>query len=175
VDANPYIVEHARSRSRDFPEIRFERRDILEPAFDLTGVDIVTFNLCLHHFNDREISVLLGKCRTGGVRAVLINDLHRHWLAYLLFFLFCMVLRSPRLARVDGLLSIRKAFRREELIALARDVGAERFHLGWRWAFRYQLVLFLYNAVTVAAPTDVHLEQPALSIPHRRIPIGSKQ
>ena len=141
VDANPFIVEYARTRSREYPEIEFEHGNVLDPAFDLRDADIVTFNLFLHHFRDPEIVAILEACRAAGVRAVLINDLHRHWLAYTLFPLACAVFRSPRIARVDGLLSIRRAFRRHDLVTMTQGVDAAAVRLRWRWAFRYQLVL----------------------------------
>lgn len=142
LDANPYVVELAKEKAADYPEIQFRVQDIFSPAYSLQGVDIVTFNLCLHHFREEEIRHLLHKCREAGVRAVLINDLHRHWLAYYLFELVCWVFRSPRIARLDGLLSIRKGFTRRELRRLAGDLGVRDHLLRWRWAFRYQCVFF---------------------------------
>ncbi len=142
VDANASILAYARDRSLDFPEIRFEQRDILHPSFEPREADVVTFNLCLHHFTEDQITTLLQRCRDGGVRAVIVNDLHRHWLAYGLFNLVCVVFRAPRIARLDGLLSVRKGFRRNELADLASVAGSDADGLRWRWAFRYQLVLF---------------------------------
>lgn len=142
LDANPYVVELARKRASAYPEIQFRVQDIFASDYSLKGVDIAAFNLCLHHFTDAEIRCLLKKCRDAGVRAVLINDLHRHWLAYYLFEVVCLVFRSPRIARLDGLLSIRKGFTRPELGRLAKDLGARDHFLRWRWAFRYQCVFF---------------------------------
>jgi SAM-dependent methyltransferase len=147
VDANPFIVEYARSRTRDFPEVRIERGNVMDPALDLTGTDIVALNLFLHHLTDPEILALLERCRRAGVRAILVNDLHRHRLAYTLFPVASFVFRSPPIARADGLTSIRKSFRRHELVALARRLKPEKVHLRWRWAFRYQLVLILPHPI----------------------------
>jgi 2-polyprenyl-3-methyl-5-hydroxy-6-metoxy-1,4-benzoquinol methylase len=140
-DASAAALDLARERSREHPEIRFEQQDVHAPDYEPRGADVVTLNLCLHHFTDAEIEVLLGKCRRAGVRAVLVNDLHRHWLAYVLFHLFCFACFVPRIARVDGLLSVRKGFRKAELRRLARATGARLEELRWRWAFRYQMVL----------------------------------
>ena len=142
VDANASILAYARDRSLDYPEIRFEQRDILHPSFAPRGADVVTLNLCLHHFTESQITTLLRRCRDGGVRAVIVNDLHRHWLAYSLFSLVCVVFGAPRIARLDGLLSVCKGFRRDELADLADAAGSKAVLLRWRWAFRYQLVLF---------------------------------
>jgi SAM-dependent methyltransferase len=142
VDASPAVLECARERSRERPEIGFRQADFLEPSYEPVGVDIVTLNLCLHHLSDAEIEALLAKCRRAGVRAVLVNDLHRHWLAYGLFYLLCRVCFVPRIARIDGPLSVRKGFTRDELRRFARVVQARVEVLSWCWAFRYRWVLF---------------------------------
>lgn len=142
LDANPFVVQLAKERTRDYPEIQFKTQNIFAEDYSLKNIDIATFNLCLHHFETAEISGLLQKCKTDGVHAILINDLHRHGLAYYLFYLVCWVFRSPKIAREDGLLSIRKGFKRRELIQMAEDLGAT-YQLGWRWAFRWQFILFL--------------------------------
>ncbi|MEM6377609.1 MAG: methyltransferase domain-containing protein [Bacteroidota bacterium] len=142
LDANPYVVQLARERTKDFTEINFKTQNIFAEDYSLKQVDAASFNLCLHHFESAEINGLLQKCKSEGVQAILINDLHRHWLAYYLFYLVCWVFRSPKIARLDGLLSIRKGFKRRELISMAEDIGAA-YQLKWRWAFRWQFILFL--------------------------------
>lgn len=138
VDASPAVLEFARERSRGYAEIDFRQADFLGSGYEPEGVDVVTFNLCLHHFSDAQIEALLKKCRSAGVRAVLVNDLQRHWLPYGLFYVLCRVGCVPRIARSDGLLSVAKGFRREELRRLARAAQASSEVLRWRWAFRYQ-------------------------------------
>lgn len=142
LDANPFVVQLAKERTEKFPEIQFKTQNIFAEDYSLKKVDIASFNLCLHHFETAEISGLLQKCKADGVHAILVNDLHRHWLAYYLFYLVCWVFRSPKIAREDGLLSIRKGFKRRELIQMAEDLGVA-YQLGWRWAFRWQFILFL--------------------------------
>ena len=141
LDANRHIVDYARKEAADFPEIDFEVTNVFDSAYQLDGVDVATFNLCLHHFSDQDILELLQKCKTGEVKAILINDLHRHWLAYYLFMLVCIVFRSPKIARLDGLLSIRKGFKKSELLNIAQQLAPSKIFLRWRWAFRYQFIL----------------------------------
>ncbi len=141
LDANPAVIEYARQQSRDWPEIEWRCQDILNLGpDDLASADIVTFNLCLHHFTDQQILGLLEVCRRAGTKAVLINDLHRSAWAYHLFRLFCFAFRIPRIAREDGLLSVRKGFRHEELVELSSRFTPS-VSVRWRWAFRYQVLL----------------------------------
>ncbi len=142
IDANAFIVNHAKEQARNFPEIRFLQRDIFDADFTLAGADIITFNLCLHHFTEEENMFLLNKCGAEGVRAVLVNDLHRHWLAYYAFGVFCRLTGANTVARKDGLLSILKGFKKQELQELGQKSGIPSPLVRWRWAFRYEMALF---------------------------------
>lgn len=142
IDANAHVIGLARQQSKKFPEIEYRVQDIFAEAYQPYNVNIATFNLCLHHFSAEEIRQLLQKCKAAGVSAVIINDLHRHWLAYYAFYLVCWLFRSPKIAKDDGLLSIRKGFKRQELHTMAKEISSE-YSLRWRWAFRWQLLLFL--------------------------------
>ncbi|HVS18624.1 MAG TPA: methyltransferase domain-containing protein [Planctomycetota bacterium] len=140
LDASSAALRLARDRSRGHPQVEYRQRDFLARDYTPDGVDVVTLNLCMHHLEDAQIFELLARCRRAGVRAVLVNDLHRHALAYRLFGLLCRLTAAPRIAREDGLLSVAKGFRRSELEHHARAAGA-RLELRWRWAFRYQALL----------------------------------
>ncbi|HKK76652.1 MAG TPA: methyltransferase domain-containing protein [Saprospiraceae bacterium] len=142
VDANAHVIAMARRQSRHFPEIEYRVQNIFAEAYQLKEVDIATFNLCLHHFTEAEIEQLLQKCKDAGVRAIIVNDLHRHWLAYYAFYLVCWIFRSPKIAKDDGLLSIRKGFKRQEFHKMAQKISPQ-YYLRWRWAFRWQLLIFL--------------------------------
>ena len=141
-DANAYAVKFARERSLDYPEISFEQKNILAKDYDFTKVDVVCCGLFLHHFREEEQLALLRKCFDEGVQAILINDLHRHWLAYYLFRILCTLLRVPKITIEDGSLSVRRAFKREELENLIKKLEIKKYTLNWRWAFRYRAILF---------------------------------
>ncbi|MEO0337968.1 MAG: methyltransferase domain-containing protein [Bacteroidota bacterium] len=142
-DANPFVVLLAQQNGAKHPNIKVRKADIFTADCDLSEVDIATFNLCLHHFTDREIQQLLEKCKAAGVQTIIINDLHRHWLAYRLFSLVCFIFRVPEIPRKDGLLSIKKGFKRQELQNMAQSIGSYKYDLKWKWAFRFQLLIFL--------------------------------
>jgi len=84
---------------------------------------------------------VLGELGRLARRAVLINDLERHWMAALCFRALAPVFARSRVTRHDGLASIRQGFRAEELEGLARAAGLEnlevRLHRPW---FRLTLV-----------------------------------
>jgi 2-polyprenyl-3-methyl-5-hydroxy-6-metoxy-1,4-benzoquinol methylase len=141
LDANPSIVTYAREQSRDWPELSFRQGDCFKTA-DLSGDwDIILCSLFLHHFNPQQLRQLLPQLHAQARLGLVINDLQRHWLAYRLFALVTRVLPFTAMARQDGLLSIRKAFTRSELTALARHLAITHPNIRWQWAFRYLWVV----------------------------------
>ncbi len=141
-DASEFVLDYARSNSSGFPEIKYRQENIFDDAAIWPQADVLTFNLCLHHFSESEQRYVFERARNNGVRVILVNDLHRHWLAYYLFSLGSWVARTPYIARHDGRLSILKGFRKAELIKLAEDAGARSWEVNWCWAFRYRLLVF---------------------------------
>ncbi|MGH9487974.1 MAG: methyltransferase domain-containing protein [Terriglobales bacterium] len=103
--------------------------------------DLVTCNLFLHHFHNRpglpQAQLLLTELTRVARCAVLINDLERHWLAYLTIRL--MAPRFSRLTRYDGPRSVRQAYTAPELEALAAGRSHQLLKLS-----HYRLGLILW-------------------------------
>lgn len=101
--------------------------------------DIVTSTLVCHHLNDQELIAFLKDAYRRANKAVIINDLQRSKLAYYGFALISSLFFRNRLIRHDGLLSIKRAFKKQELIDLlkAADIPLEYCHITWHWAFRW--------------------------------------
>jgi 2-polyprenyl-3-methyl-5-hydroxy-6-metoxy-1,4-benzoquinol methylase len=87
-----------------------------------TGFDIVTCSLFLHHLDDADAITLLRNMATSG-QVVLVNDLSRSWLNYWLVWGASHVLSRSPVVRMDGPLSVRAAFTRTEVRALAEAAG----------------------------------------------------
>ena len=135
-DMNPKSLEMARTAASEYPEIRFECRNVLGDD-EIPDNCLITCNLFLHHFSTAEIKELLLRWKKQGARAVIINDLHRNAIAYYLFRLFgAIFMRSP-VARYDGAVSIRRGFQKSELLTLVKQAGGSDFWMSWRWAFRW--------------------------------------
>ncbi len=145
VDANPATVRYARtSLRRRLPaylqaRIRVEVADALDLSYDDDHFDVVTASLFLHHFDRPETVQLLREMQRLARRGFIINDLHRHPAAYYGYSALTLLLRTSEMARHDGLISVRRGFRREELRALAAEAGLDAFTIRWHWAFRWVL------------------------------------
>jgi 2-polyprenyl-3-methyl-5-hydroxy-6-metoxy-1,4-benzoquinol methylase len=139
VDANPDAIEYARELSKDYSELSFETIDIFSEDFKKQTYDVVLCTLFLHHFkNDQLIPFLktvIKKATIGGV----VNDLHRHRIAYYLFKMIGVFIKN-KMVREDGLTSVLRAFKKKEIKTILTKVQVP-FTIHWRWAFRYLWIL----------------------------------
>jgi 2-polyprenyl-3-methyl-5-hydroxy-6-metoxy-1,4-benzoquinol methylase len=139
VDANEETVKYARELSREYPEISFMHCNIYSDEFQLIEYDIVLTSLFLHHFNDQELEELLSSVLPKVTIGILVNDLHRHPIAYYLFRLLCLLI-SNKMVKEDGLTSILKGFKRQEMEMISLKLGV-KYEIRWKWAFRYQWII----------------------------------
>jgi SAM-dependent methyltransferase len=103
--------------------------------------DLVTCNLLFHHFSGNQAVAFLRGLGSVAREAVLINDIERHWLPYLLIRMAPWFCRS-RVSRLDGLASIRQAYIGPELEELASAAGFDDFEVHRIVPFRLGLVLW---------------------------------
>lgn len=139
VEANQHTMEYAQSLSLDYPEIRYLKQDILATDYQGMDCDVVLATLFLHHFTDKEIHHVLKQHLAKARIAVLVNDLHRHKMAYYLFKLITWGIKN-HMVKNDGLISILRGFKRNELEFFSKEISAHAV-IKWKWAFRYQWLL----------------------------------
>ncbi|MFZ0491310.1 MAG: methyltransferase domain-containing protein [Salegentibacter sp.] len=141
IDANEHAISFARKSSSTYPEIGFESTNIFSPEFKNAKFDIILCTLTLHHFATEEISGLMEDFYSRARMGVVINDLHRSKAAYYLFQAFCSVFIRNEIARKDGLVSILRSFKKEDLQGLASTIPAHQQEITWKWAFRYRWII----------------------------------
>lgn len=139
VDANEDTVVYARGQSKEYQNIKFINCDILSSEFDQLQYDLVLSTLFLHHFKEEQIISMLAKLKAKAQLGVIINDLHRHSLAYYLFQLLCLTIQNKMIVE-DGLTSILRGFKREELESFSHKLQVKP-QIKWKWAFRYQWII----------------------------------
>lgn len=114
------------------------------------GFDLVHTAAFLHHLGVEDAGrVLAEMCRVSR-RVVLVNDLVRSWVAAGSIWALSRLVTENRLIRHDGPLSVLKAFRPRELLALARAAGPAA--AGFRWRV---VRTFPYRMTLVGARADV--------------------
>jgi len=140
IDLSEAAVEFARAESRDYPALRFERRDLWEiPGKD--RYDVVHSALVLHHFPGDGAVRALRRMYELSRYGVVLNDLHRHPVAYAAIGTLTRTFSHNRLIRHYAPLSVLRAFSRDGLLALAREAGLPDPELRWRWPFRWRMVV----------------------------------
>ncbi|GAA4271512.1 methyltransferase domain-containing protein [Aquimarina gracilis] len=141
IDLNGQSLEYAKELSVNFPEITFYKQDILEVDKEKFGCDIIVCTLTLHHLTCEEIKKVLLKSVKLASIGIVINDLQRSALAYYLFRLFSFFFIKGYIAKNDGLVSIKRGFTKRELIGYATTIKLKKYHIDWKWAFRYRWII----------------------------------
>lgn len=140
-DVNPFMINFAKKQAHAFPHISFDTMDIL--AIPLTKkFDVICLNSICHHFSDEEMIALLKRVSQQANVAVIINDLHRHWLSYLFIKIFSYLRRFTDLVKHDAPLSILRAFRKEELHHLLEKAEIQNYQIRWVWPFRWKIIIW---------------------------------
>lgn len=140
VDANKNTTDYAEILSRDYENISFVYADVFSEDFKALQYDIVITTLFLHHFKQNQLLTLLNHLLNTAKMGIVVNDLHRHRLAYYLFKLITIPVKNKMIIE-DGLTSVLRGFKRKELIALSKQLNVG-YRLKWKWAFRYQWILW---------------------------------
>jgi SAM-dependent methyltransferase len=141
LDANAFMVAYARHKCRPFPNIHLHQEDIFAPAFSSRQFDVIICSLFCHHFTDQQLIDLLRQLQHQARVAVIINDLHRHPLAYYGIKFLTRLFPCSYLVRHDAPLSVLRAFKRAELEKLLQQAGLTHWSLRWVWAFRWQIII----------------------------------
>ncbi len=105
----------------------------------LNKIDVIHCSLFLHHLTDAEI---IGLFKFGKAHncIILANDLHRNWLAYYSIKFLTALFSKSYLVKNDAPLSVKRGFRRKELIELLKQAGFTKYSVTWSWAFRYIVI-----------------------------------
>lgn len=141
IDANNFTINHAQNLSKHYPNISYLCQDIFDKAFAELKYDIVLCTLTLHHFKEDQILQLMSFFNANATIGIVINDLQRSALSYRLFQGLCFVFNLNSMSRKDGLVSILRGFKKEELICFSKKLNLTNYKIDWKWAFRYQWII----------------------------------
>lgn len=117
--------------------------DALALPFEDRAFDLVSCSLFAHHLNTQQLVEFVREGLRVSRRALLINDLVRHPLHLALVYASFPIMRS-RVAWLDGLTSVRRAYVPEEIRSmLASGLGsAVRVEILRRYLFRMGVVVW---------------------------------
>jgi 2-polyprenyl-3-methyl-5-hydroxy-6-metoxy-1,4-benzoquinol methylase len=141
IDANNFTINHAKKLSENYTYISYRCEDVFNKDFTELKYDIILCTLTLHHFKENEILQLMTIFNTNSRVGIVINDLQRSALAYRLFQGLCFVFGLNSMSREDGLVSILRGFKKQELIYFSEKLNLTHYKIQWKWAFRYQWII----------------------------------
>lgn len=144
-DINSHFIDHANqcvsSATKQLP-IQFSVQDIFSPDFVTQQFDIIICNLFCHHLTDEQLILFFKQMYRQASACVIINDLHRHRLAHLGFSIFSSIMRFSPMTKHDGLVSIRRAFVKKEMVALIERAGVKNYKVKWCFPFYFNIVFY---------------------------------
>lgn len=139
VDANPTAILYANELSKKYPEISFQTQDIFSEEFQNRQFDVVLATLFLHHFKEEELVQFLQNTIKQTKIGIVVNDLHRHKVAYYLFMMLSIFIKNNMITE-DGLTSVLRGFKRNELEKMAEKLKVTP-QISWKWAFRFLWII----------------------------------
>lgn len=141
IDANPNIINLAKSRLKDLKNVTLSVQNVFSERFSEEKVDIATCTLFTHHFTDSELVDLITALKVKSRIGLVINDLHRHPFAYYsIKYLTAIFSKSP-MVQNDAPVSVLRAFSRNDWERILKSAGINEFELTWHWAFRWQVLI----------------------------------
>jgi len=138
IDVNPHIVQMAQEMN---PEYSFESLNIFSEEFLFREYDIVHASLFFHHFSQEELIDFFSKLKTRARKGIIINDLHRHPLAYHSIRLLTKAFSQSAMVKYDAPLSVLRGFKRQEWKEILEAADIRHYTIKWRWAFRWQIII----------------------------------
>lgn len=139
LELNERSAESILEESLEFPEISSVRGDALSLPFADADFDYVICSLFTHHFGNEQVVQILREMSRVARRQIIVIDLHRHPIAYLLYTTLGRLVLKNRLLRHDGALSILRSFKADELFELAKRAGLREAWVERHFPFRLAL------------------------------------
>lgn len=195
LDCGAASGDYARELTRRFPNARIVcldrqarnlatapqprvQADAFRLPFAAKSLDYVCASLFLHHFEDAHVEALLREFARVARKAVIVNDIERHWFARSFLPATRWILRWHPATVHDGVLSVQAGFKPGELTRLAHRAGLRpvrvRRVLPW---FRIAVVLGLGLMASCARryPVEglvvkVDRDASMMTVAHRAIP-----
>ncbi|MDP4679961.1 MAG: methyltransferase domain-containing protein [Cyclobacteriaceae bacterium] len=142
IDANAAIIDFAKQNTSLYENIEYHNLNIFSIEFKAMTIDVVHCSLFTHHFEDDELVTLLRQLLAQARIGLVINDLHRHHISYYFTKWIIRSLSKSSMVRYDSVVSIMRSFKRNELMSILKRAGITNYSLKWKWAFRWQLVIY---------------------------------
>lgn len=141
VDMNPATTRYAGNKSVKYPAISFRTANVFDDALAADAPHIAMCSLFAHHFDQDELVKLVQRMHHLARRAVIINDLHRHRIAYHSIKTLTALFSRTYLVKYDAPLSVARSLTRREWQEVMKAAGVSNYSIRWRWAWRWEIII----------------------------------
>ena len=141
VDRNEVMLEIARKFASGMKGIEFESRDLKNLPYQDGSFDIVTCSLAIHHFSHEDGVKLLREMNRISKLGFVVNDLSRSYIGAATAWLYTRLTTRNPMTRYDSVISVLRAFTKDELTAMAVEAGVGRVKVYTAPLFRLLAVL----------------------------------
>lgn len=148
IDISSDAIELAQSELQAWRKLRyadkvsFSLQHLENLSITKDSVDLVLTTMVCHHLEHNELIAFLQNTQRVARIAVIINDLHRHFLPHWFYGLISPLLFRNRLISHDGLISIRRGFTRKDWHSLLQQAGIHHYQIKWCFPFRWRVILW---------------------------------
>lgn len=139
MDIHPDTCTVAKAYHHHEPRVKVVQGSVFQ--LSACQADIVTASLFLHHFPAGQVPVVLSTMLQAARLGLVINDLHRHLVAWAFIWLATRLFSRNRLIRHDAPLSVRRGFRAADFDQLKAVPGLANLRYAWQPLFRYLLII----------------------------------
>lgn len=122
-DVHPEVIAVARHNLRRTEGVEIMAADARSLPLEDGSVDVAHASMLLHHLDPPDAVLALREMRRVARLGVVINDLRRGRLAFVITAAAVLALSRGRYTRHDGVLSARRAYTLPELDAMAARAG----------------------------------------------------
>ncbi len=140
IDLSAPTIDFAKTRCFGFRAIDLRVQDLYEIDHRDT-FDIVHAALVLHHFPGEEAVRALRKMYALSRYGLVVNDLHRHPVAWASIKYLTRLLPTSQMVRYDAPLSVLRSFVRQDWFDLCAQAGLPEPIVRWRPMFRWQVLI----------------------------------
>lgn len=139
-DFSPTAVQVATERAElDKQIVRFEQLNVLTDPLP-RDFDVIMTSLFIHHLDPEQVVTLLEGMRESGAKLILVNDLLRSSLSWILVWLGTRIFSRSPIVHFDGPASVRASYTRQELLSMASQAGLASCQIKSLWPCRQLLV-----------------------------------
>ena len=142
IDANSNTVRFAKEKCKGCPEINFEVADVLDKDFRIIPCDIVIISQFIYRLSNEDIRNFINRNQPGVRTAFIFSELERSITAIILFKLFGFLMPISKLAKQDGIVAIKRSYRKKEWSSILADCKISSSFINRVPFFRIILILF---------------------------------